>query len=640
MSIRTVRRISQVFFLVLFLWFSITASMGTQFWQLRGWPVNIFLQMDPLVGLGTILTTGTLYAGSAWALAAVVLTVIVGRFFCGWVCPFGTIHQAVGWLGRRRKELPAKLQANRYRPAQAIKYYLLAALLTLAAVELLARLITMPSRQAIVPWAAVLVIVLLLIVLAVLRATRSVAAAVIWTAAFVLVLACGALFSRTRGIYSGILQIGLVDPIPLMYRSVNLFLLPAADSPAHRLWPVTRYYEVSFAIGAVFIAAVLANFAIPRFYCRFICPLGALFGVLGQFSIFRIGRKHRRCNGCAQCQQDCEGACAPAGRIRIAECVLCTNCLKTCPVGTMSYSTGVSAAGEHAAPDISRRGVLISIASGLLAVPLLRLGGKVGPNWYAGVVRPPGALPEEDFLKRCIKCGQCMRVCPTNVIQPAGLDGGIELLWTPVLNNRIGTSGCQYNCVACGNICPTAAIRPITLDEKHGLGRFADRGPIRLGLAFVDRGRCLPWAMNRPCIVCQENCPVSPKAIYIDEVFAPVRDAAVEITSAQGRTVDVATALAPGAYATGDYFLLPPGRTQPVRIEANTDRRLTLAEPLEDIEPGSRGVVQIRLQRPVVDPALCIGCGVCEHECPVSGRRAIYVTAENESRSQDRSLLA
>src|SRR4030042_3695071 len=109
-------------------------------------------------------------------------------------------------------------------------------------------------------------------------------------------------------------------------------------------------------------------------------------------------------------------------------------------------------------------------------------------------------------------------------MQPAGIEGGLENLWTPVLNNRIGASGCQLNCVACGQVCPTSAIRPITLDEKKGLGEFAHLGPIKLGTAFVDQNRCLPWAMNKPCIVCEENCPVSPKVLYIQEHSNTMRD--------------------------------------------------------------------------------------------------------------------
>jgi len=54
---------------------------------------------------------------------------------------------------------------------------------------------------------------------------------------------------------------------------------------------------------------------------------------------------------------------------------------------------------------------------------------------------------------------------------------------------------------------------------------------------------------------------------------------------------------------------------------------------------GQTARMSIRLQQPYVDPRRCIGCGVCEHECPVQGRRAIRVTAENESRNREHRLI-
>jgi ferredoxin len=236
-----------------------------------------------------------------------------------------------------------------------------------------------------------------------------------------------------------------------------------------------------------------------------------------------------------------------------------------------------------------------------------------------------------------------MRVCPTNVIQPATLEAGWEGLWSPILNFRVGTSGCQLNCIACGNVCPTAAIRPLSLDEKLGFGKFAERGPVRLGTAFVELGRCLPWAMDEPCIVCQENCPVSPKAIFVREEFQVVRDGARTIiaAAADSLTLDGAM-LRPGSLGTGDYF---------VRLEnAAGERRLIVDNSGQDVKVaglwaeapavGSRVFLEVRLQKPCVDPARCIGCGICEHECPVSGLRAIRVSAENESRNTRHSLMA
>ncbi|MCU0812454.1 MAG: 4Fe-4S dicluster domain-containing protein, partial [Thiobacillaceae bacterium] len=259
------------------------------------------------------------------------------------------------------------------------------------------------------------------------------------------------------------------------------------------------------------------------------------------------------------------------------------------------------------------------------------------------LIRPPGALAEEDFLARCIKCGQCMRVCPTNVIHPAGLEAGIEGLWTPRLNFRVGTSGCQHTCIACGHLCPTAAIRPISLEERTGRGGFAARGPLRLGTAFVDRGRCLPWAMDKPCIVCQENCPVSPKAIFTREVFNAVRATApLAVRSADSARLTLTTdALEPDRFATGDYHALLPGGLR-LRIDAHTAGTVDLERPLAGDEappPGSALSILVRLQQPLVDPRRCIGCGICEHECPVLGLRAIRVTAENESRAEHHRMV-
>ncbi|MHC4256531.1 MAG: 4Fe-4S binding protein, partial [Planctomycetota bacterium] len=79
MKIVTVRRISQTFFFVLFLWFCIVSTVGEKFWQIRDWPVNLILWLDPLVSIGTVLTTHTLYWVLLWSVATIVLTIIFGR---------------------------------------------------------------------------------------------------------------------------------------------------------------------------------------------------------------------------------------------------------------------------------------------------------------------------------------------------------------------------------------------------------------------------------------------------------------------------------------------------------------------------------------------------------------------------------
>jgi polyferredoxin len=577
MKIVTTRRISQIFFFTLFVWLCIVSTIGEKFWQLRNWPVNFFMNLDPLAALGTLLTTHTIYRGLLWAVITVIVTTIFGRFFCGFVCPLGSLHHFAGFLANRKKKTPEKVRLNRYRKAQCIKYFILVFVLFMAA---------FPSLAA-------------------------------------------------------TLQTGLFDPIPLVTRSFNLVLVPVIDRAFGFVSVSERFYEGAWLIFSIFAAAILLNLVIPRFYCRFICPLGALFGILGRFEIWRIGKNKPECIDCKLCENACEGGCEPAGTIKISECVLCFNCRNDCPDGLISYQRQKSLAGEQTNPDISRRGFVLSVAGGVLAVPAVRLSGKLAANWTNSVIRPPGALEEAEFLKRCIKCGQCMRVCPTNVLQPGGLDGGLENLWTPVLNNRIGSSGCQYNCVACGQVCPTSAIRAITLDEKQGKGEFENAGPVRLGTAFVDRSRCLPWALDKPCIVCQENCPVSPKAIHTQLVFNTIRDGILTVKKAsEGLIETVETTLLVDKFATGDYYCLTEDGERK-KIAANTKNTIKIStdQKLEKIPAaGSKIEVQVRLQRPVVDIEKCIGCGVCEHECPVSGKRAIRVSAEGESRSKNRRL--
>ena len=138
---------------------------------------------------------------------------------------------------------------------------------------------------------------------------------------------------------------------------------------------------------------------------------------------------------------------------------------------------------------------------------------------------------------------------------------------------------------------------------------------------------------------------MSPKAIFTREYFSTVRNGIFRLLHVDEQTLELEGAgLAQEQLATGDYYVTAShrGREQRWLIIGNSSNKVTLAagnSPVIALEPGKRIALQVKLQRPYVDPNLCIGCGICEHECPVSGKRAIRVTAENESRSPGRSLL-
>ena len=261
---------------------------------------------------------------------------------------------------------------------------------------------------------------------------------------------------------------------------------------------------------------------------------------------------------------------------------MCMNCLDHCPSGRITYAGRLSAAGEKGLPDLSRRGLLIT-GAGVVVASLWDVGGLTGDNRDPLLIRPPGALDEDQHLARCLRCGQCMRICPANIIQPALLEAGVQGLWSPVINYRLGRSGCQPNCVACGQVCPTAAIRPLSLEEKLGLGEFASQGPIRMGTAFVDRGRCLPWAMGRPCLVCQEMCPVSPKAIFTRTEFETIREGHDLSVRVVNKGADLYAPFPEGVnLGSGDYYLRvssQPGAALR-RIIGFSGNRFTLEESL------------------------------------------------------------
>jgi len=188
------------------------------------------------------------------------------------------------------------------------------------------------------------------------------------------------------------------------------------------------------------------------------------------------------------------------------ECLACFDCDDPCP----GRVVGFGRISDRRPLDLNRRGLVVSLTSGILLVPFLRLSPPI-PNPL--LIRPPGALPEAEFLKRCVKCGECMKVCITGGLQPTLLEAGLEGIWTPCLVPRIGY--CEYGCTLCGQVCPTGAIARLTREDKVN---------VRIGLAAVDKSRCLPHSHAMACIVCQEVCPTSPKAIWLDEVEVRSRE--------------------------------------------------------------------------------------------------------------------
>jgi len=480
------RRISQTFFLVFFLFLLIqtrfpdniyldySLSVTTEQDIRLSYPATFFFQLNPLIWLSSLLSGHVWIKGFFWAIGVILLTLLFGRFFCGFVCPFGTLNHMVGWI-RPALRGKAMIEANRKKGSQRLKYFLLIMLLASSLI--------------------------------------------------------------------GLNMTGLLDPICLFFRSLALAVFPALGNgikeacdvmvrsdikPLNLLGygaevlisPVFGYgypsFKTGWFIGALFLTILFLNRIRPRFWCRTLCPLGALLAICSKFSILRLEKDREACSDCQRCTLNCQGAASPHPDLDwdSSECLFCFNCFAQCPEDALTFRfRGVPTMKRG--PDMGRRAVLGGLMAGV-SLPLLgRLDGHIHKVSDPRLIRPPGALPEKRFLELCQRCGLCMKVCPTHVINPALTEAGMAGFWTPNLIMTLGY--CEYSCTLCGSVCPTGAIAEIS-------GREKVERPIRIGSAYIDRGRCLPWSGNGPCIVCEEHCPTSPKAIYLRQGVVPRPD--------------------------------------------------------------------------------------------------------------------
>lgn len=449
------RRVSQTLCLSGFLWLFVQT-------EYRGvddlpYPVSLLFRLDPLAALADMLATGPFHWKLLWpALLVLVLTICLGRFFCGWICPLGTTLDGLGVLtGRGRRA---------FSPGgRRIKYYLL--------------------------------------------------------------------FALAGAGFLGVQLLGLFDPLSIFLRSLAIALYPAYNYAVNRgfdllyaidlpglsalvrdLFPWWRdhlmaFHQPVFALSLftflVFLTIVLLERLEHRFWCKHLCPLGALFGLCARHALLQRTPDHL-CAACKVCDSMCRSGAVRHEGHRRSECLLCMDCTGYCPDDRVAFRWR-TAPRSGPGVDLERRGVVTAFACGALVAPVVRIAPP-GERLRPYLLRPPGAVAEEQFIERCVRCAECMKVCIGGALHPALFEAGPVGLWTPLVVPRVGY--CEYNCTLCGQVCPTGAIRRLDLARKR---------KTVIGLAVFDKNRCLPYAKGIECLVCEEHCPTGAKAIVFEE---------------------------------------------------------------------------------------------------------------------------
>ena len=296
------RRLTQTFFLALFFYLFLN-TVYHPINRTEG-PIKLFFHLDPLIALNTWLAWHTLERAMLLSAVTLIVTLLFGRWFCGWVCPFGTIHNF--FTSVRGGPAKAKLATGGYDRWQRLKYYLLAGMLTAGLVGV-----------NVVGWLDPISFLFRSLAMAAYPAfNRGVVALFTW------------LYDVNPGV--GAARATLVtEPVYEFLRGHVL----AVQQP---------HYHGSVLIGALFILTLALNFFRARFWCRYVCPLGALLGVVGQRPLVRLKTTAEACNDCRLCLKDCQGGAGQQGgpEWRPAECFFCCNCISDCPTHAIAISAG------------------------------------------------------------------------------------------------------------------------------------------------------------------------------------------------------------------------------------------------------------------------------------------------------------
>ncbi|MGE5842560.1 MAG: 4Fe-4S binding protein, partial [Deltaproteobacteria bacterium] len=369
-------RFQRLLQLPLFLMFLLLLWLAA--YPLPSWlEVDVFLRLDPLISLGSMAAAREFIPRAAWAFVFLGMALLLGRVFCGYVCPMGATLDFGDWISRKRGRSRAENSFEGSGRFRGLKYLILTALAGAAL------------------------------------------AGISWVFLF------SPLSLMTR-FYSFVLY-----PMSLMVANLFLDLLrPVLPSMGIESLSYVRYsvplFDTNLFVASLVLGILLLGMIRPRFWCRSLCPAGAMFALFSLRPLFRR-TVSEKCTSCGRCVRSCPMGAISEDYVRTAhsECITCLKCEEVCPEKAIAFKVGVKIPRLSPEVDLNRRKVLGAGATGLASAALAmtnlhHLHGGEDPRALrsAGLIRPPGALAETEFQARCVRCGECVKGCLTNTLQP------------------------------------------------------------------------------------------------------------------------------------------------------------------------------------------------------------------------------
>jgi ferredoxin-type protein NapF len=396
-----------------------------------------FFEIPNLLGTGFLLV--------------IILSLLFGRVYCSWLCPFGWLQDLFSRIGRLTSK---KRRFYKYLPPLN---YLRYGLLILVGALAFFRINT------------------------------------------------GLIFTDPFSIYGRIAN-HLLMPLVLGINNLVSNLLGNSGFYGLKPYPYQGFDIFAVAIG-VFYLIIIAyiSFTKGRLYCTAWCPVGTLLGLFSRFSLFKIYLDESRCNQCGLCATSCKAGCIDSKNTNVEfdRCVGCFNCLTVCRDNGVKYGIPPkkTKSNPSSIPDTRRREILLSIlAIGIVQKVFGKDPIKVQKAFIEAVsesaVSPPGAINNERFTSVCTACHACLSACPTRVLQPAFLQHGIKGMLQPFMDYH--NNFCNYECTKCMEVCPTGALIFLTPENKKRT---------QLGKAKFIEKNCVVYTDETACGACSEHCP-------------------------------------------------------------------------------------------------------------------------------------